>query len=92
MIVVYKNSNSSQEAFEILKREVTEKKLADFKVQANMNYDHENLVVSAKGKGFTFQVSCMKDSCKVTFDFSLLLRPFKTKILSRLEEELSRIL
>ena len=89
--IPYSKLKNKKDAYEIVKKNITAESIAKWKVTADLNYDDANHVISAKGKGFKLEISFHDDGAQVGTDLSLLLRPFKGKILEGLEKQLSRI-
>lgn len=92
MNIAYRKVENADQAFTLLKATVTDEYLSQFKVKADMIYNEASKLISAKGKGFELNMSLMANEAKIDLDLGMLLKPFKSKILSTLETKLKEIL
>jgi len=91
MKIPYTHSQNSQQAFEAMKKKITPEYLAQFKVCAEVKYLESSNRIEAKGQGFTLLIDFSSSDCELGLDLSFLLKPFKSKILDKIGNELKTI-
>lgn len=88
--VRYTKSNNPDEAFEAAKGQITADYLQKWNVNADISYDKPAHKISAKGKGFDLSLTFKESETLLDVNLSLMLKPFKGKIVSTIEEKLKR--
>lgn len=91
-VIKYSQVSNAAEAFSELKEKLHEDLLAEYKVRPEIQFHEKKNKVEAKGKGFTFILHCYEKKVEYALDLSFILRPFKSKIVKILNEELNKIL
>lgn len=86
----YKNITSRDEAFLKIKSLITPEYIQKFQVKADVTYDENKKIVKATGSGFTLTLGFCDTYCDVDLELSLLLRALKSKILSKIEDQVSK--
>lgn len=89
--VSYQKCNNANEAYQEVKKAITPETIEKFKVSAELDYDDASRQVKASGKGFELMINFTDTEAQVQLSLSLMLRPFKSKILEGLEKQLKRI-
>jgi hypothetical protein len=89
--VSYKKVEDANEAYKLVKEHITPETIAKYNVKADFTYD-EGKQISAKGKGFELVLSFDNSMCNGKINLSFMFKPFKSKILTSIEKQLSRIL
>ena len=89
--VPYTQTDSRDAAYERVKTQITPESIEKFKVKADLNYQDEDKVITATGKGFGLTMKFQADHCEVALELSFMLKAFKGKILESLEKQLKRI-
>lgn len=92
MKINYQKVTTKEQAYTAAKSAITPELIDRFKVKADINYDDSNSVVSAKGKGFTLNISFYESECEIDLDLSFMLKPLKSKILEGIEKQVKRII
>ena len=88
--VNYNQAKDKEDAFARAKARITPEYVAKFQVRAEIDYNENNGIMTAKGKGFTLTLDFGPSSVGVKLDVSLLLRPLKGKIVDKIKRELER--
>lgn len=88
--VPYSKSANKEEAFENAKSQITPEYIEKFKVKADIDYDKDGGVICATGKGFELRLVFTDSETQVAAKMSLLLRPFKGKIIETIERKLQK--
>lgn len=88
----YNHCKTKDEAYQKAKALITPDLLAKYKVSPNFVYDDANKVVKAKGSGFELIVTFFDQHLELDLNLSLILRAFKTTIMTSLERQLGKIL
>ena len=86
----YKNVTNKDEAFLKVKSLITPEYIQKFQVKADVVYDDSKKIVKATGSGFTLTLSFLDQCCDVDLELSLLLRALKSKILEKIEGQISK--
>lgn len=81
----YQNVTNKEEAFQAVKNSITEETLAKFKVTANIQANENTKTILADGKGFKLSMIFHDDAVEVDLDLSMMLKPFKGKVLGTIE-------
>lgn len=90
LTVAYNNTNSSDEAYEIAKGQITPEYIAKWNVKAEVSFDDDAKYIEAQGKGFTLSLSFGDSECEIGCKLSLLLKPLKKTILDTIQKKLER--
>jgi predicted secreted protein len=86
--VQYVKCSSADEAYAYAKSKITDDYIAKFQVKADVSYDDSNANMKASGKGFDLELNFKEDHVLIDLNLSMMLRPFKKTVLSRIEGEL----
>ncbi len=86
----YKEITNSDEAYAKVKTIITPEYVEKFQVKADVMYDDQKKIVTAKGKGFTLILCFLPNHCDVDLDLSFLLKPLKGKILEKIEKQIRK--
>lgn len=86
----YKNSTNRDEAYAKIKSHITPAYIEKFQVKANVVCDEDKKIVKASGSGFTLTLSFFDTYCDVDLELSLLLRALKSKIMTKIEDQISK--
>ena len=89
----YRSSISCQDAFSsaINALERAERENV-FPVKVNFRFDNQGMKIFGKGKGFEISLKFNEKDLDLFLDLSFLLKPAKGKIISSIENELSKYL
>jgi len=89
----YRSSSNGEEAFSSAKYALNKAEQENvFPVSVDFIFDEEKKKISGKGKGFEIALEFKDRDLDLFLDLSFLLRPAKKKILSSIENELSKYL
>lgn len=88
--VNYNNVTTPDEAFSKIKSHITPEYIKKFQVKADVTYDEAKKIVKATGSGFTLTLSFFDTYCDVDLELSLLLRALKSKILAKIQDQISK--
>ena len=88
--VKYSKSANADEAFDAAKEQITPEYLQKWNVNADISYNKPGKKISAKGKGFELSLNFQETETVLDVSLSLMLKPFKNKIVSTIEEKLKR--
>lgn len=88
----YNKVKDAMAAFETVKQNITPETLEKFKVKAALDYLKDKNQINASGTGFDLSMKFLDNHAEVDLKLSLLLRPFKDKVLGALEKQLRNIL
>jgi hypothetical protein len=88
--IQYKNVTSCDEAFLKVKSFITPEYIQKFQVKADVNCDDTKKIVKASGSGFTLTLSFFESYCDVDLELSLILRALKSKIMAKIEDQISK--
>lgn len=86
----YKNVKNQDEAFLKVKSLITPEYIQKFQVKAKVVCDEATKIITASGSGFTLKLSLNDTSCDVDLELSLILRALKSKILEKIEYQISK--
>jgi hypothetical protein len=86
----YQKVTNKNEAFSKVKSLITPEYIEKFQVKADVSYDENKKIVKATGTGFTLTLSFLETHCDVDLELSLILRALKSKILSKIEAQISK--
>jgi hypothetical protein len=86
----YKNITNSDDAFLKVKSFITPEYIQKFQVKADISYDDTKKIIKAKGSGFTLTLIFFDTYCNVDLELSLILRALKTKIMAKIEDQISK--
>ncbi len=91
MNIDYVQTSSKEQAFQTVKENITEEKMAKFQVKAKLT-DNGTDLISASGKGFDLHLNFSDNSLKLELKLSLLLRPLKGQIEGALAKEIKKVI
>ncbi len=86
----YKQLANADEAYAKVKTLITPAYIEKFQVKADVKYDDAKKLVTAKGSGFTLTLCFLEKACDVDLDLSFLLKPLKSKILGKIEGQITK--
>ena len=89
MIISYNKFQNAEVAYQKISEIITEDYIANFKLNATVEYDDKTFQIKGSGKGFDLTLKFLEKGCEVNLNLSFLLRPLKSKVLSKIEKELS---
>ena len=88
----YKNVKSSKEAYKKVKAHINPELMKKFKVRAEMEYNDDDLIITANGKGFTLVVTFLDTEAEVDLNLSLMLKPLKGMVMGTLSKEIEAVI
>jgi len=88
--VPYNNITNADEAFNTAKSLITADYIAKWKVKADVTLDDTRKCITAKGKGFTLNLTFNESEAEVDCDLSFMLKAFKGTILEAIESKLKK--
>lgn len=87
----YLNSSSGEDAFSMARKALDRAEKENvFPVKVNFWFNDQDRKISGKGKGFEISLEFNENALDLFLDLSFLLKPAKKKILSSIENELSK--
>jgi len=86
----YHKFDNAEDAYNRALQVITPEYLAKWKVNADIDQDEEELVLTATGKGFTLSLEFADTECYVSLKLSFVLKPLRGKILSEVEKKLTK--
>ena len=86
--VRYEKCSNASEAYAFAKSKINDAYIEKFQVKADVSYDDDRNKMKASGKGFDLALDFKDDHVIIDLSLSLMLRPFKNTVLSRIEGEL----
>ncbi len=86
----YKVANDRDEAYQMALKEITPDYVAKFNIPCDISQDDSRKVIEASGKGFTLTINFTESSAQVSLKLSLMLKPFKGKVLEKIQSKLER--
>lgn len=89
--IPYKNVSDTEEAYKMVKANITKEEIEKWNVTADLYYDEENYVITAKGRGFEIVFDFTDEEMIADAKMGLLLKPLKNKILGYLEHKVKKI-
>lgn len=90
--IPYKKCKDEDSAFKKVKERLTEEYFERFKVKGKVKADAKKKVIVASGTGFTFTLSFKEKEAQGELELSLLLKPFRSKIVPVVEKNLKEVL
>ena len=87
----YQKMASADEAYKKVKSFITPEYIEKFQVKADIQSDDTAKKVIAKGSGFTLTLEFFESYCEADLELSLILRALKSKFMSKIEEQISRM-
>ncbi len=91
LVFNYKQVSDIEEAFSRVQEYVTPENMQKFKVNAQIEYDRDQHLMVASGKGFTLNVVFFSDRIELSLDTSFFLKPLRKTILKTLEDEFTKL-
>lgn len=88
--IPYSQVTNSDEAFSKVKGKITPDYLSQFKVSADVKYDDSKKTIKATGKGFELEMLFNDKGCDINLDLAFMLKPFKNKILEKIEDQVKQ--
>lgn len=86
----YKTANGRDNAYDKAKAVITPEYTQKFQVKADVAYDDVKKIITSSGQGFTLTLCFFDKHCEADLDLSFLLRPLKSKILSKIEDQIAK--
>ena len=87
----YQNSLNGEDAFSMAMKALDRaEKQNVFPVKIDFWFNDDDKIISGKGKGFQISLEFNEKDLDLFLDLSFLLKPAKKKILSSIENELSK--
>lgn len=83
--ISYQNATTKEEAFNSVKNSINAETLEKFKVSADVDADDISKTIRAKGTGFKLDMVFYDDAVEIDLDLSMMLKPFKGKVLGTIE-------
>lgn len=88
MKIRYNTAKNINEAFEKVQRFVTPALFQKYNINPRVDYQKDINRIVATGQGFEFKINFYEQDLEFDLDVGLLLRPFKGKILEKIENEI----
>jgi hypothetical protein len=92
MLVKYQKVSTKEQAYEVIKTNITAETIAKYKVKAELEYKPDQYKIFASGKGFNLTMSFNDTNAEIELNLSLLLKPLKGKIMDSLVRNFERLL
>lgn len=92
MQIAYSQCSNEKEAYQKTSQVISSAFLAQFKIEAKVDKNDSDLKIKAEGRGFTLVASFLPGYCLVDLDLSFMLKPFRNKIMDKIEENLKKAL
>ena len=86
----YKKVKGPDEAYAKVKSVITPEYIQKFQVKADVVCDDVKKCVKATGSGFTLTLNFFDTYCDVDIELSLILRALKSKILAKIEDQVTK--
>lgn len=86
----YKQVTNRDEAFVKTKKIITPEYLEKFQVKVELVIDEVAKTIKAKGSGFTLDLNFHETYAEVDLDLSFLLKPLKSKIMEKIQGQISK--
>ena len=86
----YTTAKSGSEAFLKTKAFMTPEYLEKLQLQVDLSFDESKKIGVATGKGFTLTMKFFDTYCDVDLDLSFLLKPLRSKIMSKIEHQIAK--
>jgi hypothetical protein len=87
--VSYNHTSNKDEAYKAACEQITPDYIEKWNMKADIKYTEPDSIV-AEGKGFTLALNFTDSAVEVTCTLSLMLRPFKGKVLDTVENKLKK--
>lgn len=90
----YQHCTNADDAFQVVASTLEaskEKLVAQIKQKVQISYQQDTKQIFLLGSGFTLQVSFLPQQLEGDLELSLLLRPFRSKIIQAIEKEISKV-
>ncbi len=87
--VSYYNASSASEAYNLAKEQITPDYVAKFNIPCDINYTPGSRI-EATGKGFTLTINFTESAAEVDLELSFMYKPFKNKVLEKIESKLKK--
>ena len=87
--VNYTHTSNQAEAFQAAREQITPEYIAKWNMKADISYNEPNSII-ADGKGFTLTLNFKEYAVEVSCKLSLMLKPFKGKVLDTVEGKLKK--
>jgi len=88
----YKKVEGRKEAYSLVKKNLKPTDWEEFGIKAQVDCQDRRREITAKGTGFTLFIHFADEMAELDLDLSLLLRPFKKRILAVIEKRLRELL
>ncbi len=88
-VVNYSVATSASEAYSLSKEQITPDYVAKFNIPCEINYIDDRQI-EASGKGFTLTINFTESAAEVELKLSFMYKPFKNKVLEKIESKLKR--
>ena len=89
MIINYQTIDTPENAYRKISEIITDEYIANLKLSAKVEYDDNQLWIKGTGKGFKLTLQFLDEGCEIDLNLSFILRPLKSKLLSKIEKELN---
>ena len=91
--VLFQKSKDKNQAYHAVKGQITPFYLDKWKFKVDrLDYNEETCKIYAEGKKFRLSFFFSDTSVEVELDVSLIYRPFKASVLSKIESELRKVI
>ncbi|MAF79085.1 MAG: hypothetical protein CME63_11735 [Halobacteriovoraceae bacterium] len=87
--VSYNHTSNQTEAYKAACEQITPDYIAKWNMKADISYNEPKSIV-AEGKGFTLTLNFTDSAVEVACKLSLMLKPFKGKVLDTVENKLKK--
>lgn len=86
----YKTMTGRDAAYEKVKSVITPEYTAKFQVKADVAYDDVKKIIKSTGPGFTLTLCFFDTYCEADLELSIILRALKSKILTKIEDQIAK--
>jgi hypothetical protein len=86
----YKTVNGRDAAYTKVKSVITPEYTQKFQVKADVAYDDIKKIIKSTGSGFTLTLCFFDTYCEADLELSIILRALKSKILTKIEDQISK--
>lgn len=90
--IPYSKTTSKQQAYSVIKENVSQQLLENFKIKAELGFDDANTVIKAKGKGFALNLEFFDDKAVMNLSLGLLLKAVESKVSQKVRHQLEKFL
>ncbi len=87
--VNYNHTSNKTDAYSAAREQITPDYIAKWNMKADIAYNEPNSI-TAEGKGFTLTLNFTDSAVEVSCKLSLMLKPFKGKVLDTVEYKLKK--